>query len=72
MSLKTIFRGVVATSALCCLVSLGAVAQDQATAAGSQSTTKSKTSQKSTRVTPRWHRIAAAPAVNLLPLISSL
>jgi putative membrane protein len=54
--LKTLLRGALATSAIFCLVSLGATAQDQATTSGSQSstsgtqsTTKSKKSHKSSK-----------------------
>jgi putative membrane protein len=47
--LKTLLRGALATSAVFCLVSVGAMAQDQATTSGSQSTasgTKATTTSK--------------------------
>jgi putative membrane protein len=40
MSLKKLLSGAFLAFSLCCLVSLGAVAQDQASTSGSQSTTK--------------------------------
>src|SRR6185312_15767308 len=47
-TLKSLIRGSLAASAVFCLVSLGAVAQDQAATSGSQSsTTQSTTSKKS-------------------------
>jgi putative membrane protein len=47
-SLKSLLRGVLATSAILCLVSLGAVSQEQAATSGSQSAATKKSSKSST------------------------
>jgi putative membrane protein len=49
LNLKQVLRGALAVSAIFCLVSVGAVAQEQAATSGSQSPTTSKKSRKSSQ-----------------------